>query len=990
MGEQSAATRASLRLGSMLWEAWSRFWNFGIFLFERCFSRSRNFKITQERPFPWQIPLLATEIGLLIIFSIFWACRLSRRGKELKERAKSPELSFKRCSLSEDESRQRKANKSNLLRKAKDLYIARLTYNQDEIDRMENALKDHIASVYKQLQESDGKDARRLMVTILRKTLIQHPYDQIGRRMASEAKDIFVQKVLKETNCVHKLKGGLKTAVCLKMIEKTKKLLVFIPALLALLGAAQKGLFYGYDIITDVKVIEELHNIPDVGVPSIPPEKIKQFADNIQGRGVNALKKPCETLDVLEEIPNSVIPFYKTVVGKIANVHWNPTRNSTFPLSDAFHLTRRLSEIYKDALMNEAIVFESLPSKPSDIKGIIQNLKQFMAEAKKGLEKTDRGITGFFVRLFVKGKLDTKRYLPIVKKAISILDDIEGDVMSSALVEQVLKRADEVYETRKFTDTTWPEMVRVFSAEIENKLKPSALKTWNYIPSKDPFAQQLNNSQTVCRRFIKQLFKLTENEDIKRWVLQFYTSEKSENSAGEVAKEVNTQTKFLTKYIIKSVFYFLVLNMAWTLLVELKSTIMDLWQSWHLPWRSRHLPLYTNVKMAYDENKADSPLLTSEKNCSNDYVVKSSKRHSFNILEATNETVSAINVQIALWIYMSTSIEGIRVIFKDTFDLDVTNEMFNLADESFADFWSSATMSSLLAGVFSLTFAQYKMYMTRHENDAGMVGKVVYFLSCISNSFAIFLSQIVYFTVGFPSFICVLIYIIRLIINFDEYDAMPESAEMVVIFLVLTFVLLPLKLVPIKVAELIKWLTERFFLHKTFHTNERNRSGYNVPGFETALYMFLPSSNNDLSHVHNKESFENPGFYYFSKDPLSRDLYRLRFEVQLFCKVLMHTFYLGFSFLFLNILHILLQISTVAKSDNWASKLHPQLSPHVCSLVSAVTLGMLPCLLLSFALLLIYYKCCHPWLKEGVSVGFEPRDQELWKFSPAPSEGAII
>ena len=37
MGEQSAAARASLRLGSMLWEAWSRFWNFGVFLFERYF-----------------------------------------------------------------------------------------------------------------------------------------------------------------------------------------------------------------------------------------------------------------------------------------------------------------------------------------------------------------------------------------------------------------------------------------------------------------------------------------------------------------------------------------------------------------------------------------------------------------------------------------------------------------------------------------------------------------------------------------------------------------------------------------------------------------------------------------------------------------------------------------------------------------------------------------------------------------------------------------
>ena len=52
---------------------------------------------------------------------------------------------------------------------------------------------------------------------------------------------------------------------------------------------------------------------------------------------------------------------------------------------------------------------------------------------------------------------------------------------------------------------------------------------------------------------------------------------------------------------------------------------------------------------------------------------------------------------------------------------------------------------------------------------------------------------------------------------------------------------------------------------------------------------------------------------------------------------------------------------------------------------------MMPLLLiLSFGLLHIYYKHCHPWIKEGVSVGFEPRDQELWKFSIASSSGTLI
>ena len=48
---------------------------------------------------------------------------------------------------------------------------------------------------------------------------------------------------------------------------------------------------------------------------------------------------------------------------------------------------------------------------------------------------------------------------------------------------------------------------------------------------------------------------------------------------------------------------------------------------------------------------------------------------------------------------------------------------------------------------------------------------------------------------------------------------------------------------------------------------------------------------------------------------------------------------------------------------------------------------MLPILGMSFFFLYVYYKYCHPWLKEGVSVGFEPMDQEMWKYSSAPSSG---
>ena len=805
----------------------------------------------------------------------------------------------------------REPRESALLRKSKQLHMARLSYDDDEIDEKEKALRDHLASEYERIQNSKSANPRQSMMLMIRKVLVQNPYDQIGRSMASEAKKVFLRQVLKETSWIHKLQALFKIPKCCKKGKKAKQLLIVIPVILALWGTAQKGFFYLYDIYTDVKVIQELRDIPVMTMPKIPQASIQKFfLENMKERGIPALRKPCELLDTLEEIPNEGIPFYKQIAGGMANVHWNPTKNSTFSISDAFQITKSLSEIYEEATSGVA----DLRRKPSDIKDILRELRDKAESVKGNLRKAESGLIG---TLAGWAGFDVQQFQPSIEKAVRVLDKLDR-VLNNDLAQHVLKKADKVYENRDYSSTTFPEQVKTFSEEIIKRLRPEVLTSRGQnFTKEDPFAKHLTGDQLKCRQFIARLFTLTEHQKIKDWVIHSYTSNKSENNADGVANDLNSKNKFLTENIIRSVTMFLILNMAWALLAELKSTSIDF-------WKSRHIPLFTNFKMTCDENDPKSPLLTKGENTSNTYVVKSSKRHSLNIQEVTHETVSAINVQIALWVYMSTVIEDVRRIFKVSFDLDVTNDMFNLSDNSFTDFNSSAMMTSLVAGIFSLTFAQYKQYMTRHEKDAEFSGKIVYFLACAFNSFAIFLSQIVYFAVGLPAFICVLIYVIRLIVNFDQYDTMPNSVKEIIVILVIAVVILPLKFIPIKVAEVMKFLTERFFLHKTYHINERNRSGYDVPGFDTALYMFLPSSHNDLSHVDNKESFQNPGFFYFSKDPLSKKLYRLRFEIQLFCKVLMHTFYLAFSFFFINILHILLMSSTVVQSDYWLSKLRYQ------------------------------------------------------------------
>ena len=141
------------------------------------------------------------------------------------------------------------------------------------------------------------------------------------------------------------------------------------------------------------------------------------------------------------------------------------------------------------------------------------------------------------------------------------------------------------------------------------------------------------------------------------------------------------------------------------------------------------------------------------------------------------------------------------------------------------------------------------------------------------------------------------------------------------VFLIIITVLLPLKLIPTVFANTLQRLTDSWVLHKTNHMNLRNRSGYNVPGIEMALFMFLPSASNTHEHIPSRGFTVNPGFFYFSKDPLSKKLYRLRFELQLFHKITMHLFYLIVTFVFTNTIDILLLEGMVVGSSYWVEVL---------------------------------------------------------------------
>ena len=61
-----------------------------------------------------------------------------------------------------------------------------------------------------------------------------------------------------------------------------------------------------------------------------------------------------------------------------------------------------------------------------------------------------------------------------------------------------------------------------------------------------------------------------------------------------------------------------------------------------------------------------------------------------------------------------------------------------------SDFFSLAMLTSLVDIVISLTFAQFKQYMTRHAADVKLKGKLVYYMACAFNSLIIFTTQTAY------------------------------------------------------------------------------------------------------------------------------------------------------------------------------------------------------------------------------------------------------
>jgi hypothetical protein len=832
------------------------------------------------------------------------------------------------------------------------------------------------------------------MMKRIRFSLVKNPYDKVGRKMAADIKDIFKEKILEKfPPCFHLVKlmripdGFLKR-------NWIKNIMLYSPAFLALGGVVFRMSIYTNDMVSDINVIKELSDYEDkfrtpifsqlTGNRNDSINALKTFAfDKFEKYGLPVVTEPCELLDLIDEVPRATIPFYQFLIQETAQIHWNPNRNlktingtnATFQLYDLFELNRKLIDLYNKEI---SVVYDTYQrakktrdiSKPSSASSVVKGFISTLETGKAGLGKA-----GKWPKWLI-GDYKIEKMEPLVEGGIRILKKIDTEILNTELVKTILNGLDIV--AKKFesssAETAGTGLLDSLQ-ELNNAIQIHFNANESSYPFQDfdPLKDYFSKDQLECRKFGTKIMNLLKVESLQKTAINFYTTQSESDDASAVDLVSQTITKkldFLTKGIMQSARIFLILTMVWTVLYGFKNVLMEF-------ITSRHLPLLTNFQSAYEENFSNSIFYKGDGSTSNDYVSKSAKRFDFNIHEATSETLATINVQIAVWVSLSTFIEKFRVYIKATFDVEVDNEMFGLKNEDFFSFTQSAVFPSLLAGIVSVTFAQWKQYMTRHESDASLIGKLVYFLACFFNSLAIIVSQTTFYIIGLPYLTCILLVVMRYVAHFDEYDPLVEPTKEMIVILYFVIVLMPLKFVPLMFDSLVKMFTDRWILHKTYHLNNYNRSGYEISGVIHS--MFLPCSVNKFDHVADIETTLNPGFSYFSHDPQSKHLYRLKFEIHVFHKVAVHVLYLVGTFFLINTAHFVFKAGTLEVEPDWLDLL----DSHYIKISMIFAACVIPMLLVSFGMLHVYYNHCHPWTSEGISFGFEPKDNGLWKpFSP--------
>ena len=596
-----------------------------------------------KQPFPWIVLLFSIQIFLLSVLLLIWAVKLVKRGKGLARSKRAEDAD----NLPEQPDGQIATN-DILFFLAKDHLRAKLSHDVDEILKTKESLKTTLRAIHETLCEKhEEKEARRLLITIIRCTCVKHPYDQIGRRMASLAKTIYKEEILHQFGFFLKVTKYFSIPFFVRRSKWGQSVMMNIPILIATMTMLHKVVVYGYDIYTDAIVIDEIdQNIDNFKIPLLNStelsfEVLRNFTlDKIGNKGVGTMKEPCEFLDLTEDVFDEHVPLYKMIVSQMGDVHWNPNKNTNHSLKDAFVLVSKILPIVRDKTL-----FNSIKTK--------RRTGDVLLDIAAAFDQTASNLKSKL------GELTKISKLP--------------------LAEKISQRTKAAYEKSAYRNIDEVDLIQVFvntfiSIEEEDS---KTVKKPRFAPLGSLEARER------CRKVVRKLIQLFGHKDLEKVIRIWFEEEYTRSNT--LAKNPN----FMTKNIMKSVFYFLILTALWTLAIEVKHAVTNI-------YKSRQFPLLTTFLLVKNENDPNSQLfLRDPKDTGNGCVKMIADRHNSSIHEATHETLSAVNIQIALFLYMATFISLGDQVFKDSFGVKMP---LNAGFETMTKFSSSAMMDSLLAG----------------------------------------------------------------------------------------------------------------------------------------------------------------------------------------------------------------------------------------------------------------------------------------------------
>ena len=159
---------------------------------------------------------------------------------------------------------------AQLLKLAKGFLCARLDHSLEQIELTKQLLIDYLDAEHERMKRHCRKSARQIMIMKIRCALVKHPYDHIGRQMASVTKTLFQMHVLRETKFWHKLDKFFKIPLKIRTAKWVQKTLIIAPFLIAIFVTIQKGIVYCSDMYSDIQVISELEkNLQDFKIPEL-------------------------------------------------------------------------------------------------------------------------------------------------------------------------------------------------------------------------------------------------------------------------------------------------------------------------------------------------------------------------------------------------------------------------------------------------------------------------------------------------------------------------------------------------------------------------------------------------------------------------------------------------------------------------------------------------------------------------------------------------